>query len=80
MVSLISEDRTYTTVQVAELLNIGRDTIYRWMRSNKIRGGQLKQLGNVQVRFWSDRDVAEVRQYIEQHPYKSRGRKRRSRS
>lgn len=68
--------RTYTTVQVAKLLKVGRDTIYRWMRSKKIRGARVTRFGNVQLRLWTDRDVAEVRRYMEQHPYKSRGKKK----
>ena len=72
--------KTYTTVQVAKMLGIGRDTIYRWMRSKKIRGARVKRFGAIQLRFWTDRDVAEIRRYIEQNPYKGRGRKKGSKS
>ncbi len=72
--------RTYTTAQVARLLGVGRDTLYRWMRSKKIRGGRVRRFGTVQLRFWTDPDLAEIRQYMKQHPYKSRGRKKGSKS
>jgi excisionase family DNA binding protein len=68
--------RTYTTVRVAKMLGIGRDTIYRWMRAKKIRGARVTRFGTVQLRLWTDRDVAEIRRYIKQHPYKGRGRKK----
>ena len=68
--------KTYSTVQVAKLLGIGRDTLYRWMRSKKIRGARATRFGAVTLRLWTDRDIAKIRQYMKQHPYKSRGAKK----
>jgi excisionase family DNA binding protein len=67
---------TYTTVQVAKMLKIGRDTIYRWIRSAKIRGARATRVGNLRLRLWSDQDVAEVRRYMMDHHYKSLGKRR----
>jgi excisionase family DNA binding protein len=70
--------KTYTTVQVAKLLGIGRDTIYRWMRAKKIRGSRVIRVGtgdSFQVRYWTDRDVARIKKYMQQNYRKGRGRK-----
>jgi excisionase family DNA binding protein len=71
--------KTYTTVQAARELGIGRDTIYRWMRAKKIRGGRVIRVGTtvgVQLRVWTDRDLAAIRRWMKQNPYKGRGEKR----
>jgi excisionase family DNA binding protein len=68
--------KTYTTVQVAKLLHVGRDTIYRWMRAKKITAAKVTRFGSFQVRLWTVRDVAAIRHYMEQNPYKGRGKKR----
>jgi len=68
--------KTYTTGQVAELIGVGRDTIHRWLRSKKIRGGKETQVGPMRLILWTDRDVAAIREYMKQNPYKGRGRKK----
>jgi len=69
---------TYTTVQAAKELGVSRDTIYRWMRARKIKGGRAIRVGTsvaVQLRLWTDRDLAAIRQWMKQNPYKGRGKK-----
>jgi excisionase family DNA binding protein len=68
--------KTYTTVQLAKHLGIGRDTLYRWMRAKKIRGVQVTRFGNIRVRLWTERDAAEIRRYMKQHYGKGKGRKK----
>lgn len=72
--------KNYTTVQVARLLGVGRDTIYRWLRQGKIPSAKVARLGNVRVRLWTERDIAKIRQYMKQNPYQSRGRKRKTKA
>lgn len=68
--------KSYTTGQVAKLVGVGRDTIYRWLRSGKIPAGETTRLGAMQVMVWTDRELAAIREYIKKHPYDGRGRKR----
>lgn len=68
--------KTYSTVKVAKMLGVGRDTLYRWMRSGKIRGSRVARFGDVKLRLWTESDVARIREYMKTHPYKGRGEKR----
>jgi excisionase family DNA binding protein len=68
--------KTYTTGQVARLVGVGRDTIYRWLHSKAIRASQTATLGTMKVMLWTERDVAAIREYMKQRPYKGRGRKK----
>jgi excisionase family DNA binding protein len=58
--------RTYSTVQVAEMLGIGNDTLHRWIRARKIAAPGVQLVGGVRIRLWSDTDVEIVRQYKKQ--------------
>jgi excisionase family DNA binding protein len=71
--------KMYTTVQAAKQLGVGRDTIYRWIRSKKVRGGRVVRFGTggaVQLRLWTERDLAAIRRWMKLNPYKGRGEKR----
>jgi excisionase family DNA binding protein len=70
--------KSYTTVQAAKELGIGRDTLYRWMKAKKIKGSRVFRLGTgaaVQVRLWTEHDLAAIRRWMKGNPYKGRGRK-----
>jgi len=69
----------YTTVQAARKLGIGRDTIYRWMRSNKIKGARIVRVGGqagIKVRLWTDADLAAIRTWMKESKHGNLGRKR----
>lgn len=71
--------KAYTTVQAARELGIGRDTLYRWMKAKKIKGSEVLRVGTgatFQVRLWTERDLAAIRRWMKQNPYKGRGQKR----
>ncbi len=79
MVSYLVNVKTYTTVQAAKELGVGRDTIYRWMRAKKVKGGRVVRFGTgaaVQLRVWTERDLAAIRRWMRENPYKGRGKKR----
>jgi len=79
MASYPSGVKTYTTVQAAKELGVSRETVYRWMRTKSIKGGRVLRVGfgaQVQLRVWTERDLAAIRKWMKQHPYKGRGRKR----
>jgi excisionase family DNA binding protein len=67
---------TYTTLQAAEVLGIGRDTLYRWIRAKKIRPGKVTRVGNFAIRGWTDRDLARIRKYMRENYVKGPGRRK----
>jgi predicted site-specific integrase-resolvase len=72
---------TYSTVEVAELVDVSWDTLNRWIREKKFTVPPIKLVGRVKVRLWTPAEVDEVRKYKEQH-YQGKGsqkkRKRRT--
>ena len=72
---------TYSTVEVAELVDVSWDTLNRWIREKKFTVPPVKSVGRVKVRLWTPAEVDEVRKYKEQH-YQGKGgqKKRKKRS
>jgi len=69
--------KTYSTVQVAELLEIGTDTLHRWMREKKVPTPPLQSVGGMSIRMWSEEDVTKARTYKAKHYWGRGGRKKR---
>jgi excisionase family DNA binding protein len=57
----------YSTVQVASLIGIGNDTLFRWIRERKISAPQPEFVGGIRVRLWTEADVQRVREYKAKH-------------
>jgi excisionase family DNA binding protein len=79
-----SEDRSvtrqkfYNTVQAARQLGISRDTLYRWLRARKIKGGKIVRLGataQTQIRLWTEKDLKAVQAWMRAN-YVARKKKR----
>ena len=68
--------KSYTTVELAKRLGIGRDTLYRWLRAEKIKGSKVTRLGPFKVRLWTERDVRKVEQFMKEYYIEGRGRKK----
>jgi len=48
------------------------------MRAKKIQGSRIVRVGtgaSFQVRYWTDRDVARIKKYMQENYRKGRGRK-----
>ena len=69
--------KTYSTVQVAELLDIGTDTLHRWMREKKVPTPPIQSVGGMSVRMWSEEDIMKARVYKAEHYWGKGGRKKR---
>jgi excisionase family DNA binding protein len=55
--------KRYSTVQVAELLEIGNDTLHRWIHEGKFEAPEIQLVGGVKVRLWTDVDIERVKKY-----------------
>lgn len=72
---IIISEKTYSTVQVAKLLEITPATLHRWIREKRIEPPPLQSLAGMEVRVWNAKNVAEVRKYKVEH-YWGRGNKK----
>jgi predicted site-specific integrase-resolvase len=72
---------TYSTVEVAELVDVSWDTLSRWIRERQFPVPPVKSVGRVRVRLWTPEEVDEVRKYKKAH-YRGKGiqKKRKKRS
>jgi excisionase family DNA binding protein len=68
-----------STIQVARLLGIASGTFHRWIREKRIEAPPPQTLGGMQVRLWSDADIAKVKKYKAEH-YWGKGGRRKARS
>ena len=66
---------SYSTIQVARTVGIGRMTLLRWLRDGKIPEPRRISNGGLNARVWTDRDVEQVRKYKQENYRKGRGRK-----
>jgi hypothetical protein len=58
---------TYSTTQVADLLDIGTDTLHRWLKQRKVAAPELQMIGGVKVRLWSEAELSAAREYKAEH-------------
>ena len=67
--------KSYSTIQVARTVGIGRMTLLRWLKEGKIP--EPRRISNVglEARIWTDLDVERVRKYKRENYRKGRGRK-----
>ena len=73
-VCIIRDVRTYSTVQAAKKLKVGRDTLNRWIRGRKFALPPVQKVGGISVRLWSDADLESVRTYMKGNYRKGGGR------
>jgi predicted DNA-binding transcriptional regulator AlpA len=64
-----------STAQVAKALNIGRQTLHRWMKVEPGLAPRKQKIGGVSVRIWTSQDVERLRKYKQKNYRKGRGRK-----
>jgi DNA-binding transcriptional MerR regulator len=69
--------KTYSTVEVARMLDVTSDTLHRWIREKKVPAPEAQSLGPFRVRLWTIEDVEIVRKYKAQYYWGKGGRKKR---
>lgn len=74
--------KTYSTLQVARLLDVNPDTLHRWMRQKVVAVPPLQSLGGMRIRLWSEEDLAKLKEYKAGHyrkkPRKEKGKVKKS--
>lgn len=72
--------KTYSTIQVAKILNIGTDTLHRWMREKVVPTPPIQSVGGMSIRLWSEDDLGKAKKYKNEHYWgKGRHKKRKKR-
>jgi predicted site-specific integrase-resolvase len=69
---------SYSTVQLAKILNITSATLHRWIRQGKINAPPLQSLGDVRVRMWTLEDLERVKKFKGDHYWGKGSRRRQS--
>jgi DNA-binding transcriptional MerR regulator len=69
--------KTYSTIQVAKMLNVGTDTLHRWMREKVVPTPPKQSVGGMSVRLWSEEDLKKAQKYKDEHYWGKGGRKKR---
>jgi transposase len=68
--------KAYTTVQAAAKLDVSRDTLYRWMRANRVQRSHVSKFGDFKLRLWTEEDLDDIRAWMDDHPHANRSRKK----
>jgi predicted site-specific integrase-resolvase len=72
--------KTYSTAKVVRILEVGTETLYRWMHEGKIPTPPLQSLAGMKVRLWSEDELAAAKKYKAEHNWGKGGRKRRKKN
>ena len=55
--------RRYTTKQVAKAIDVGYQTLLRWLYAKKVAEPERLILGGTNLRLWTKADIQRARQY-----------------
>jgi predicted DNA-binding transcriptional regulator AlpA len=69
----IMEAKKYSTVEVAELVKVSPNTMYRWIEAKKFDVPPVVLVGKVRIRLWTEKEVEVVRKYKANFYNKGRG-------
>lgn len=70
--------KTYSTAKVIKILEIGAETLYRWMHEGKIPTPPTQSLAGMKVRLWSEEHLVAAKKYKAEHYWGKGGRKKRN--
>jgi predicted DNA-binding transcriptional regulator AlpA len=79
--SLILTMKKYSIPEAAKLVGVSRASIYRWIERKLVPAPLAEVIAGTTVTYWTDKEIAVVRQYKASHYWGRGGRgKRRSQS
>jgi len=55
--------KKYSTVEVAKLVGVSRDTLHRWIREKKVSAPPTESFGAFRVRLWTAADIERIKKY-----------------
>jgi len=55
--------KKYSTVEVAKLVGVSRDTLHRWIREKKVSAPPAESFGGFRVRLWTAADIERIKKY-----------------
>lgn len=64
MIYAISMKRTYSTVEVAKMLDIAQPNLQRLIRAGKVKAPPVQSLGSVKIRLWTKADIEKAKKAI----------------
>jgi len=70
--------RPLSTLEVARMIGIHKQTLLDWLYAGKIREPKRQTVGGQVVRIWTQSDIEGVRKYKERNYCKGRGRKKKA--
>jgi excisionase family DNA binding protein len=70
--------KTYSTIEIARMLDITSDTLHRWIREKKIPAPEAQSLGPFRIRLWTIADLKIARKYKAERYWGKGGRKKRT--
>jgi hypothetical protein len=59
-------NQTYSTLEVAQAINVGKSTLLRWLWSGKLAEPTQKTVAGVMIRVWSEKDLERARKHREE--------------
>ena len=59
-------NQTYSTLEVARAINVGKSTLLRWLWSGKLAEPTQKTVAGVMIRVWSEKDLERARKHREE--------------
>jgi hypothetical protein len=66
-------ERTYSTGQVAQKLGVHKLTLLRWLYSGQLAEPRRSQAGGVEMRIWTDQDIARAQEFKSENYVAGRG-------
>ena len=69
----IMKAKKYSTLEVADLVKVSPNTIYRWIQAKKFSVPPVVFVGKVRIRLWTEKEVEAVRKYKASFYNKGRG-------
>jgi hypothetical protein len=59
-------NQTYSTLEVARAINVGKSTLLRWLWSGKLAEPTQKTVAGVMIRVWNQKDLERAKKHREE--------------
>jgi transposase len=59
--------QTYSTAEVARMIGVSKNTLFRWLYAGKLAEPKTQTFGGVESRIWSEADLERARKFREEN-------------